>query len=53
MAHELMQQLVGYLAAGLIQPSVLAEYPLADAYDALNELANRKTTGKLIINVKA
>ena len=52
MAHELMQQLVGYLAAGLIQPSVMAEYPLADAYHALNELAHRKTTGKLIMDIK-
>jgi NADPH2:quinone reductase len=53
MAHELMQQLVDYLVAGRIQPSVMAEYPLSAAYDALNDLANRKTTGKLIINVKA
>jgi NADPH2:quinone reductase len=53
MAHELMQQLVDYLAEGRIQPSIMGEYPLANAYDALNDLAHRKTTGKVIIDIKA
>lgn len=53
MAHDLLQQLVDQLAAGQLQPSIMAEYPLACASQALSELATRRATGKIIIDLEA
>jgi NADPH2:quinone reductase len=53
MAHRLMQELIDQLAAGHISPSVSAEYPLTRASDALNEIATRRATGKIILDLEA
>jgi NADPH2:quinone reductase len=52
-AHGLMQQLVDQLGAGHLQPSVMADYPLARASEALSDLATRRATGKIIIDLEA
>jgi NADPH2:quinone reductase len=44
-----MRELMGWLAAGKIRPHVSARYPLADTAAALNDMAARKVTGKIVI----
>ena len=44
-----MQQLLGWMAEGKIKPHISARYPLADTPKALNDMAARKVTGKVVI----
>ena len=44
-----MQQLMGWLAEGKIKPHISARYALADTAQALNDMAARKVTGKVVI----
>ncbi len=44
-----MRQLLGWLAQGKIRPHISARYALADTAQALNDMAARKVTGKVII----
>ena len=44
-----MRQLMGWLAEGKIKPHVSARYALADTAQALNDMAARKVTGKVLI----
>jgi NADPH2:quinone reductase len=44
-----MRELMGWLAAGKIKPHVSGRYPLADTAKALNDMAARKVTGKIVI----
>ena len=44
-----MQQLMDWLAEGKIKPDVSARYALADTAQALNDMAARKVTGKVVI----
>lgn len=44
-----MRQLMGWLAEGKIKPHISARYPLADTAMALNDMAARKVTGKVVI----
>lgn len=47
--QKAMQQLMGWLADGTIRPHISARYALADTAKALNDMAARKVTGKIII----
>ncbi|GAC1429704.1 MAG: NADPH:quinone oxidoreductase family protein [Burkholderiaceae bacterium] len=44
-----MQELMHWLEAGRIKPHVSARYALADTAAALNDMAARKVTGKVVI----
>ena len=44
-----MRQLMGWLAEGKIKPRISARYALADTAAALNDMAARKVTGKVVI----
>ena len=44
-----MRQLMGWLAEGKIKPLISGRYALADAGKALNDMAARKVTGKVVI----
>jgi NADPH2:quinone reductase len=44
-----MRQLLGWLAEGKIRPLVSHRYALADTHQALNDMAARKVTGKVVI----
>ncbi len=44
-----MRQLLGWLAEGKIKPLVSQRYSLADTSKALNDMAARKVTGKVVI----
>jgi NADPH2:quinone reductase len=44
-----MRQLLGWLAEGKIRPHISARYPLAQTAQALNDMAARKATGKVVI----
>ena len=44
-----MRQLMGWLAEGKIKPHISARYALADTAQALNDMAARKVTGKVVI----
>jgi NADPH2:quinone reductase len=44
-----MRELMGWLAQGKIKPHISARYALADTPKALNDLAARKVTGKVVI----
>jgi NADPH2:quinone reductase len=44
-----MRQLMGWLAEGKIRPLVSARYALADTGKALDDMAARKVTGKVVI----
>jgi NADPH2:quinone reductase len=44
-----MQELMGWLASGKIKPHISARYGLAHTAQALNEMAARKVTGKVVI----
>ena len=47
--QQAMQQLMGWLADGTIRPHISARYSLADTAMALNDMAARKVTGKVVI----
>jgi NADPH2:quinone reductase len=44
-----MHELMGWLAEGKIRPHVSGRYALADTPSALNDMAARKVTGKVVI----
>jgi NADPH2:quinone reductase len=44
-------ELMAYYAAGKIKPHVSSHYPLAQAGDAISELANRRAKGKVVITI--
>ena len=44
-----MRQLMGWLAEGKIKPRISARYALAETAKALNDMAARKVTGKVVI----
>jgi NADPH2:quinone reductase len=44
-----MAQLMGWLAEGRIKPHISGRYALADTPQALNDMAARKVTGKIVI----
>ena len=44
-----MQQLMGWMAEGKIRPHISGRYALADTAKALNDMAARKVTGKVVI----
>ncbi|MFC3109359.1 NADPH:quinone oxidoreductase family protein [Undibacterium arcticum] len=44
-----MRELIGWLAEGKIRPHISARYALADTAAALNAMAARKVTGKVVI----
>lgn len=44
-----MHELMGWLAEGKIKPHISARYALQDTAKALNDLAARKVTGKVVI----
>jgi len=44
-----MRELIGWLAEGKIKPHISGRYALADTPKALNDLADRKVTGKVVI----
>ncbi len=46
---QAMRQLMGWLAEGKIKPHISGRYALADTAQALNDMAARKVTGKVII----
>lgn len=48
-----MAELAGWLAAGRVRPHVSARYPLARTADAMNALAGRAATGKIVIEPEA
>ena len=44
-----MQQLMGWMAEGKMRPHISGRYALADTAKALNDMAARKVTGKVVI----
>jgi len=44
-----MRELMGWLAEGKIKPRISARYKLADTPRALEDMAARKVTGKIVI----
>jgi len=44
-----MRQLMGWMAEGKIRPHISGRYALADTAKALNDMAARKVTGKVVI----
>jgi NADPH2:quinone reductase len=44
-----MQQMLGWMAEGKLKPLVSKRYALADTAQALNDMAARKVTGKVVI----
>jgi NADPH2:quinone reductase len=44
-----MQQMLGWMAEGKLRPLVSRRYPLADTAQALDDMAGRKVTGKVVI----
>lgn len=44
-----MQQLMGWLASGKVRPHISGRYALAETPAALNDMAARKVTGKIVI----
>lgn len=44
-----MQQLMGWMGEGKIRPHISGRYALADTPKALNDMAARKVTGKVVI----
>ena len=47
--QENLRDLLGLLQAGKLRPRISARYPLERAADALNDIAQRKVTGKAIL----
>jgi len=44
-----MMQLLGWMKEGKIRPHISARYALAETPQALNDMAARKVTGKVVI----
>ena len=44
-----MRQMLGWMAEGKLKPLVSGRYPLAETARALNDMAERKVTGKVVI----
>jgi NADPH2:quinone reductase len=44
-----MRQMLGWMAEGKLKPLVSARYRLEDTAQALNDMAARKVTGKVVI----
>jgi NADPH2:quinone reductase len=44
-----MQQLMGWMAEGKVRPHISGRYALAETPQALNDMAARKVTGKIVI----
>jgi NADPH2:quinone reductase len=44
-----MRELMGWLAEGKIKPHISGRYKLSDTPAALNDMAARKVTGKVVI----
>jgi NADPH2:quinone reductase len=44
-----MRQMMGWMAEGKLRPLVSRRYPLMEAAQALNDMAARKVTGKVVI----
>jgi NADPH2:quinone reductase len=44
-----MRELMGWMAEGKVRPHISARYGLADTARALNDMAERKVTGKVVI----
>lgn len=44
-----MREMLGWMAAGKLRPLVSQRYALADTAQALNDMADRKVTGKVVI----
>ncbi|HAY27158.1 MAG TPA: zinc-binding dehydrogenase, partial [Candidatus Accumulibacter sp.] len=49
--NESLQRLMNWYAEGAIMPHVAATYPLAEAAAALQQLLQRRSTGKLVLTV--
>jgi NADPH:quinone reductase len=47
--QENIHELLTWFAEGKLKPHVFATYPLEHAADALNDLMNRKVTGKAVL----
>ncbi len=47
-----MRELMGWLAEGKIRPHISGRYALADTPTALNDMAARKVTGKVVIQTQ-
>jgi len=47
--QENLRELLGWLDAGKIRPRISATYPLEQAADALNDITQRKVTGKVVL----
>ena len=45
-----MREMMGWLAEGKIKPHISARYKLEETAQALNDMAARKVTGKVVIN---
>ena len=45
-----MREMMGWLAEGKIRPHISGRYKLEDTAQALNDMAARKVTGKVVIN---
>jgi len=48
-----MRELIQWHFEGRVRPHVSATYPLADVPQALNDMASRKVTGKIVIRTRA
>jgi NADPH2:quinone reductase len=48
-AAELLDELAGWLAEGLIKPAITAKRPLEEAREALRDMADRKVLGKIVL----
>jgi NADPH2:quinone reductase len=44
-----MRQMLGWMAEGKLRPLVSRRYALKDTAQALNDMAARKVTGKVVI----
>lgn len=49
--QENLRQLLGWLQEGKLKPRISARYPLERAADALNDIMQRKVTGKAVLVV--
>ncbi|HEY7349825.1 MAG TPA: NADPH:quinone oxidoreductase family protein [Ktedonobacterales bacterium] len=49
--QENLRELLGWLQAGKLRPRISARYPLERAADALNDIMQRKVTGKAVLVV--
>lgn len=50
--RQAMAELLSWYAAGKLKPAVSATYPLEKAADAIQQVTNRKTKGKVVVVVQ-